>query len=337
LGVRYIVQGGIQVLGNGFKVTVALAEASTRKELWTEQYQRKRSDFALIQEEIADVIVASLELEVQRQEVQRSLLMPSSNLGAWTAYHRGIQHMYRFKHVDGDAAEQFFRGSIRMEPGLPRPYAGLSFVYFERVFLSFDEDRSVGIRKALDYALQSLWIDPLDPMGHWAASRAYLLREELDLAKKSLETAIDLNPSYAIAHYSLGWVGLQLGDNELCLDRVGFARRLSPYDPLKFAMLGVYALNLALMGRTAEAVALSIRSTLQVNVHYQALAFAAVTHALDGQGDRARSFFERIRAVRPGYDLEDLLAVFPFQRERDIDLVSKAFDEMRPRAVEAGR
>lgn len=115
----------------------------------------------------------------------------------------------------------------------------------------------------------------------------------------------------------------------MCRDKIELAQRLSPYDPLKFAMLGVYALNLALMGQTEEAAALSVRSTLQPNAHYQAVAFAAVTHALDGQLDRARAFFSRIRAVAPGYDLKDFLAVYPFRRERDINRVSKAFEVLR--------
>ena len=84
---------------------------------------------------------------------------------------------------------------------------------------------------------------------------------------RALQTAIDLNPSYATAQYPLVWVALQPGEKELCLDRVGFARRLSPSDPLEFAMLGVYALNLAMMGRTEEAAELSSQSTLRPNAH----------------------------------------------------------------------
>jgi tetratricopeptide (TPR) repeat protein len=155
-----------------------------------------------------------LESEVQRDEVERSLLMPSSNLDA-SAYHRGLHYMYHFRLTDCELAERHFLRSIEMEPNVPRPYAGLSFVNFERVFLSFDRDRAGTLRKTFDYARQSLSADPLDPMGHWALSRAYLLRGELEASKESLLTAIKLNPSYAIAQYSLGWVALQLGEHQL--------------------------------------------------------------------------------------------------------------------------
>jgi hypothetical protein len=64
-------------------------------------------------------------------------------------------------------------------------------------------------------------------------------------------------------------------------------------------------------------------------VHHQALAFAAVTHALDGQLERAARFLARTRTLSAGYDLKDFLAVFPFRRERDVTRVRKAFDDIR--------
>jgi tetratricopeptide (TPR) repeat protein len=309
-------------------VSVALADTATGREVWVEEYHRKVTDFMRIQEEIAELVVASVETEVERVEIRRALLMPSSNLDAWSAYHRGLHHLYKFTPSDCARAAAFLERSVVLEPDVPRPYAALSFVHFERAFLRIGGDRQRDIARAFDLAHQSLAIDPRDPMGHWALSRAYLLTGELQTAKSALHTAVDINPSYAVAQYTLGWVALQIGENDLCLDRVGFARRLSPYDPLSFAMLGVYALNLAIMGRTNEAASIALQSTLRPNAHHLALAFAAVTHALDGQTDCARDLLSRTRSVHPGYGLEDFLAVFQFQRENDIALLRGAFAAM---------
>jgi TolB-like protein/Tfp pilus assembly protein PilF len=329
LGVRYLVQGAIQVAARNMKITVALANTVTRQELWSEQFQRKIDDFMSVQEEITGIIAGALEFEVQREEVERSLLMPSSNLDAWSAYHRGLHYMYHFRSTDCELAERHFQRSIEMEPTVPRPYAGLSFVNFERVFLSFDRDHAGNLRKAFDYARQSLAVDPLDPMGHWALSRAYLLRGDLEASKESLLTALTLNPSYAIAQYSLGWVALQLGDKQLCLDRIDVARRLSPYDPLKFAMLGVSALSLALSGKTDEAVERSMQSTLQPHAHWGVLIWAALSHSIAGRRGRAKSFFSRVRAQVPGYDVDDFFTIFRFQQPEHIRLITKAFRDLK--------
>jgi TolB-like protein len=328
LGVRYVVQGAVQVAGTRLTLSAALADARTREELWSERYERHVDDWMRVQQELAELIVASVETEVQREEIHRALLLPSSNLDAWSAYHRGLSHMYKFKEDEWERAEHWFSRSIEMEPGVSRAYAGLSFVNFERAFLNLGKERAGWMQKALDYAHQAVAIDARNPMAHWALSRAYLLRGEMEESKRAVNTATSLNPSYAIAQYSRGWVGLQLGENQVCHDRIRFARRLSPYDPLKFAMLGVSGLNLALMGRAEEAVDLARQSLQQANAHYLVTAFAAVTHAVSGHIDQAHRYLTRIRKVSPGFDVSDFLTVFRFQRDRDIKLVNKAFHDM---------
>ena len=332
LGVRYVMQGSVQITDRTMEVSVALADAATRQEIWSEQYSASVDEWIRVQEDIATFVVAALESEVDHAEQRRSLLMPSVNLDAWSAYHRGCSFMYRFTPADCTKAEYFFRRSVELEPNVPRAYAGLSFVHFQRAFLNMSRDRAGEVQQAHDYALQSLAIDAYDPMGHWALSRANMLQDEYPAARQELETAIALNPSYAIAHYSLGWVGLQLGERRVCSERIEWARRLSPYDPLKFAMLGVGALNLALMGRTAEAADRATQATLQPGSHHQVLAFAAVCHALDGRRASARALYGRLLAERPHYDVNEFLRTFPFQVESDERRIREAFQLLEVRS-----
>jgi TolB-like protein/Tfp pilus assembly protein PilF len=328
LGVRYVVHGAVQQFSQKMRITAILADSVTQEEIWSESYERRIDDFSTVQEEIAEIIVASLQTEVDRAERLRSLLIPSTNLDAWSAYHRGCWHMYRFRPEDLNQAERFFRRSIDLEPTVPRPYAGLSFICFERVFLHMDDDPASGIASAFEYAQQALAIDPNDPMAHWAESRAHLLQGNLESSKQSLKTAIRLNPSFAVAQYSLGWVGLQLGDYELCKSRIDMARRLSPFDPLMFAMLGVYALNLALMGDTDEAAELARQSVIQPNVHYQSLAYAAVILAIAGQLREGARYMSRARAVVPQYSSKHFFDVFRFKRAADIKTIKRAFADI---------
>ena len=114
----------------------------------------------------------------------------------------------------------------------------------------------------------------------------------------------------------------------MCLGRIDMARKLSPYDPLKFAMLGVYALNLALMGRTEEAAKIAKQSVAQPNAHYQALAFAAVSHALDGQLRKGAEYFRRVRAASPGYKAPAFFNVYRFRQAEDIARIERAFTDL---------
>ena len=139
LGVRYVVQGAAQISGDSLRISIGLASTETSQEVGTWQYDKKLGDVLVIQDEIASLVVAAIEDEVQKQEMLRSTLIPSSNLDAWSAYHRGLSHMYRFRMKDCDSAEIFFRRAIDLEPYVPRPYAGLSFVNYERAYLNLDD------------------------------------------------------------------------------------------------------------------------------------------------------------------------------------------------------
>jgi TolB-like protein len=328
LGVRYLVQGAVQFAKSRVRIFVALVNSLTGEEIWSEQFVRRMGEFMQIQEEITELIVGLVESRVQHEEFQRSLLAPSANLDAWSLLHRGLYHLFLFKRKDCDTAERLFRRSIELEPNVPRAYAGLSFVHFERVFMHYEERRSNSLAQAFECAEQCLALDPLDPMGHWVLARAHLLKAELDKSKTALDRAIELNPSYANARYSLGWVAMHLGEYELCRDSIESAVKLSPFDPFMYAMQGVLALNLALMGQTEAAVALARDSVQQPNAHWQANAFAAVTHAIGGDLTEARKLYAKARRVAPTYDVEQFFSVFPFQQDSDVRRIRRAFTSL---------
>jgi len=329
LGVRYVAQGAAQPVGGRIRITVGLASTETREELASWQYDRKLDDVLIIQEEIAKLIVSALESEVIRQEMQRSTLIPSTNLDAWSAYHRGLNHMYRFRMKECDSAEHFFRRAIDLEPNLPRPYAGLSFVNYERAYLNLEGSRVNSLRRSLDYALQAIDIDAMDPMGHWALSRARFLEGDLGAAWESVMLSTELNPSYATAQYFLGWVAVQSGDHELCVERIDFARRLSPFDPLIYGMLGVSALSLVLMGRHEEAIQRGVEALKHPDVHHQAHAWAVAIFTMAGRPDLAGVSLKRVLAVNPDYDIREFFSVHAFQIDDDVRRITEAFGEAK--------
>lgn len=337
LGVRYACYGSVQVEHGRVYVHAGLAVAATREEIWAESFEAPLDSFIRVQELIAPRIVSALQLELETAEQSRSLLVPSENLDAWSAFHRGCWHMFRFQEQHVENADRMFRRSIELEPTVPRPYAGLSFVHFERAFLGLSHNRTNDIRQATDLALRALELDPKDPMAHWAHSRAQLLKGDLETAGTCLKTAVELNPSYAIALYTLGWVNMHLGHNEQAIEQIAAARRLSPLDPLMFAMLGVQALSLALSGRTREAADLAIESLEFPNVHIQVYAFSALTLSLDNQWNAANRMMKHVWKQHPNYGARQFLENFPFQRNRDISTISGVFRQLTANAEGARR
>jgi len=328
LGVRYVVQGEVRVVGATISVQAVLEDATTGRERWAEHLRRPLQDILTIQEEIAELVVGSIEAEIEHAERERAAIKSPANLDAWAAYYRGCWHMYRFTPKDYEHAEHFFHRSIELDPRSPRAHAGLSFIHWQRAFLELVPDRDAAAQRALELAQESLALDARDPLGHWALGRAYLLGHDLDEAVDELETSVALNPSSAVGQYSLAYALMQTGDSHRSNAIVTKARRLSPYDAMTFAMYAVRAQNLAFLGNHAESANFATRAARQPNAHYQVLAIAAYCNVLADRVDAAKGFYAQLKAVRPAYSSADFFRAFRHQPRANTAVVERAFGRL---------
>lgn len=325
LGVRYVVQGYVQLTSFGININVALADAVDGREIWAEYFHRKLEYVFETQEEITGLIVSAISSEVELAEQRRALLEKPANLDAWSAYHRGCWHMYRFTPADYEQAQRFFELSLRLDPNSSRTLAGLSFVHWQRAFLEISADRPAEVERAHDLAQQSVSLNPRDPLAHWALGRAYLLRGEMSDSITELAASVALNPSFAVGQYTLGFALMHAGDLTQGIAMADKARRLSPYDPMSFAMIGVRAFSLAMAGEYDQGARLMAVSIRQPNAHYHMVAMAAVCDALAGHEDAARRDLRWLLQAKPGYGVTDFLRAFPFQQPAHTERISSAF------------
>lgn len=325
LGVRYVVQGDVRIAGSAMRINVALADAVEGRELWAETFHRKLARVFETQQEITDLVVGAVSAEVELAERQRALLETPANLDAWSAWHRGCWHMYRFTPQDYEQAQRFFELSARLDPNSSRAFAGLSFVHWQRAFFELSPDRAGEVRRAFELALQSHSINPHEPLAHWALGRAHLLRGEMDESIAELDAATALNPSFAVGQYTLGFALMQAGDTVRSIEKADRARRLSPYDPMSFAMLGVRGFSLALGGRYERAADVMAQAIRQPNAHYHMVAMAAVCDALAGRDAGARRNLARLLEARPGYGKREFLRAFQFRQPAHTALIDDAF------------
>ncbi|MGE0701968.1 MAG: winged helix-turn-helix domain-containing protein [Hyphomicrobiaceae bacterium] len=328
LGVRYVLHGTMQFRGPRVRINAALTDAVVGREVWADHFDRALDDIFVIQDEISSIIVGTVESEIEQSERQRALLKPPSSLDAWSAYHRGVWHMFQFTPEAYEEAERLLQLAARLDPGSSRVFAGLSFVHWQRAFLGIGNDREAEIEQATDLARHAQLLDPRDPQGHWALGRAFQLNDELDLAIEEIERSVALNPNFAIGHYSVAFARALAAENAASDESVRIARRLSPYDLMSFAMLATQALNATLLERHDEGADLADRAARQANAHYHILAIAAFCNAMAGREERARHCLTRLAAAHPGYRIRDYLQAFPYRDAAARDLVRKAFRKL---------
>lgn len=311
LGVRYLVYGSTQRSERRIRVTINLAEAETQRMIWSEHLDRVVDDVFAVQDDIVNALISALLPELERAEMERARLLPTENLDAWECYHRAMWHNFRFTADDSDQAEALLLRSTQLDPMFSRAFAGLSFNHFLHAFLDTDSRPEEHARLSLEFAEKSVGLDDRDAMGHWVLGRALFLSRAHEQALRSLDRALLANPNYAQGRYARGFVKNYAGAAENALEDLDSAQRLSPFDPLLFAMKSSRGVTLALQGDREAACRWAVEATEEANAHFHIHAIAAACLQMVGKTQEARQMVARVLAMHKRYSIAVYDRSFP--------------------------
>jgi len=313
LGVRYCLTGTIEVSGVNLAVTTELIDTRSNDVIWAERYAGLLDDVHHVRAEIRTKVLTALELQIPLHEATGARLLDTANLDAWSAYHLGLQHLYRFNRHDNAAASDLFAKAVAKDPGFARAHAGLSFVHFQNAFLRQVDDVAGSIRLARDCAQRGVDIDPLDPFVNFTMGRTFWLDGDLDRALAWIDRSVSLSPNYAQGLYARAWTEAVAGIAPESRRDVDLAMQLSPLDPLYYAMLGTRGFTHMLDGDDAEAVIWCERAARSPGAHVLIAMIAVAAHALAGNQAQARGWADNVRERNPALTRDDFFAAFPLR------------------------
>ena len=315
LGVRYCLSGSVEINGRLLAVTTELVDTRTGEVVWGERYTGYVEDVHAVRAEIKSKVLTSLEIQIPLHEAAGARLISSDNLDAWSAYHLGLQHMYRYNRNDNAAAAELFGHAVKQDENFARAHAGLSFVHFQTAFMRQTDDISGEIALARSCAQRGVDIDPLDPFANFTMGRSYWLESDLDSARSWLERATSLSPNYAQGMYALAWTNTIAGDEQDGRDQLDLAMRLSPLDPLYYAMLGARGFTHILRGEYDQAVVWTEQAARSPGAHVFMAVLAAAAQALAGDTARATAWAADVRERRPLLSSVDFFRGYPVTAE----------------------
>lgn len=312
LGVRYCLTGGLTFAGAGVSVSVELVDAASSEVLWAETFSDATERLLNLREEIAAHVVSTLEIRIPSNEARIARSKPSEHLDAWSAYHLGLDHMFRFNRVDNLTARSLFERALMVDPQLARACAGLSFTRFQNAFLNYLPDRLGESDAARELAETALHLDQLDPFCQLNMGRALWLSGDLRDSMEWLERATMISPSYAQGVYSKAWAKTLLGEADDGENDALLALRLSPLDPLRYAMLATRALSHVIRGDYEQGAILGERAARSPGAHKHIAIIAAIATKLAGQPESASYWISWARQRDVNLSAADFLNSFPF-------------------------
>jgi adenylate cyclase len=302
LGVRYVLEGGVRRAGVRVRINAQLVDAATGGQIWAERFDGALEDVFDLQDQITEKVVAIVEPNVQRSEIERSRRKRPENLDAYDLYLRAVP--YTASQMPGDAriAMPYLERALVLDPGYAAANALMAWCHewcFARS--GFDElDR----RAALKHA-RLVTAGATDDATALAIAGFVITMLEKDHATglSTTERALVLNPSCATAMYLGALTNAFSGRPTVAIALAERALRLSPFDVLAYQ--AHFALGAAAMeeARYADAAA-HLREALKVNASLSSLYFVgAAAHALAGEANAAESLAERGLALEPGFRL----------------------------------
>lgn len=231
LGVRYIVEGSIQQVGDQLRIFIQLIEAATGHTLWRDRFDGTKGDIFALQDRVAEQVAAALEPKLIWAESARARAKPTESLAAYDLCLRAAPIVYRqntlSRVMEGIG---LLRQALALDPDYIQAKALICYAHTGAVatrWWTFEQAAA-----ALPLAREVLDTNPDDPLalayaGHHIAYVGGANREGLTALKR----ANLLNPNSGTVAMLLGWVHNYLSQNDEAIEHLRRARRISPLHP----------------------------------------------------------------------------------------------------------
>jgi TolB-like protein len=311
LAPRYVLSGVIESPGRTIAVTLELTDAGSREIIWADRLVAPVEEVGDLRSRIVGHLVSALEVHIPFNEARLSRLSDPAGLDAWSSYHVGLGHLYRFTASDNELAKRCFDRAIRADPHLARAHAGLSFTSFLEAFLRLTPDPAKASRDARRHAERGLELDPLDPFANFTMGRTFWLTDEPDVAAGWLARATALNPNYAQGFYASAFTAMLTGNAPIAFTALDTSLHLSPLDPLLYGIHGVRAQMLIQQGDHDAAAGWADRAATTPGAHYLIAMIALVANGLAERHEQAARWRQTIRRLKPDARSADYFAAFP--------------------------
>jgi adenylate cyclase len=322
LGVRSVLEGSIRRSGGRVRITAQLIDALTGGNLWAERYDRDLTDIFAVQDDVTRRIVDALKVTLSPAEKARLAGGEARNVEAYDFFMRGREFLYEeIKNREKfEQAKNFFMKALELDPSYSLAYAGLSWAYEFDYFNRWSDNADGSLRLAKENADKAVEKDPKEPLARVLAAMAAMQENDLDRARSEVETALVLNPNFALAYNALGDIHNLLGRPQDAIPAFERAMRLDP----AWSQQYLYFLGTAyLLARKYETAAALFRQRILLvprTDFARALLAAALGHL--NEIDEARRVWGELMEINPQYAFREHFGRRPFRRE-DVERVAE--------------
>lgn len=295
LEVDAVMSGRLTQRGEDLTISVELTDARTNKLIWAEQYARKMSDLLATQREIANAVTQKLQLKLSGNETGLTKQYTNDN-EAYQLYLKGRFYWNKRTPEGMKTAIEQFKAASEKDPSFALAYVGLADSYLVGIYNTRgSEKEQISTGKA--YAVRALEIDPSLAEAHASLGLASTYLWDWPESEKYLKRAIEINPDYPSARH---WYSRRLraeGRTDEALEQI---RRAREADELSAVISNNLAESLSETGDMKGAID-ECRRGLGIAPSWFIYRTLAYSHLLLGQKEEALANARKAGEVTGGF------------------------------------
>jgi adenylate cyclase len=316
LGVRYVLEGSIERVGDRLRVNAQLIDATQGNHLWAERYDREWTDFFAVQDELTERIVGTLggaDSALLAAHQRRIRKQPTESLRAYDYVLRAADLYDEYTKENNTLARQAALSAIDIDPRFALAHAYVAWTYMAEFWWAWSDDPKRSVAEARDWARKAVALGPNEYQAQWALGDVYQAMGDWEQADTAYEKALALNPNDPELLHDYGaWILPAAGRADEGIALVEKAMRLNPRHPDRY--FGNLALNLYLVGRYQDAVA-AVNKMSEPRFDHRL--YRAASYGQLGRAEDARADVAEVARERPDMTIERFLATFPFRNDAD--------------------
>lgn len=295
LGVGAIVEGSVRLFDDRLRVTAHLVDVASGYHLWSETYERRVEDVLQIQDEIVRSIASTLQGRLLPTPPPTAPV-PQIDAHAYNLYLEGRFLWHRRTGPDLRRSVLVLEEAVERAPDYARAHVGLGDAYAVSGFYDLLPPH-VAFPRAQAAALRALDLDPSLAAAHATLGYVALYYDwDWERAEAEFLTSIELAPNYSTAHQ---WYANFLTAMGRFTEAEAAMRRAQELDPLSLIANAALGWVHYYAGDYDQAIAQCHR-TLELDRSF-ALAYLWLGQALERLG----RFDEAAAAIRHALDLGD--------------------------------
>jgi len=218
--------------GGRVRITARLIRASSDTNIWNNSYERDLRDVLDLQREVASAVAREIRVALTPREAARLALSSPVNPAAYVAYIKGRYFLNKRTREDLTKAMDLFQLAIANDPSYAPAYVGLSDAYIVAGGGAYiAPERAHPLAEAA--AKRALELDDSSAEAHVSLATVRFMHYEWAAAEQEFRRALALNPNYATAHH---WYALHLAALGRSAEAIEHARRAQELDPLSLVI-----------------------------------------------------------------------------------------------------